>query len=179
MTIVEQIKAELEAFNAKKQALVEQLREEFPVMFKELFEQSEIIKSIGWTQYSPYFNDGDECTFSANTDELYVNGEHEDYDGIDWLSPYNYGKLVTEEDMINNDMLAEKTDRSWYKGKQIGQEGLVINPDYNEKESNIYNQFVDILTSIPDEFLEDLFGNHVQVTINSDGTISVDGYDHD
>jgi hypothetical protein len=177
MTIVEQIKAELEAFNAKKQSLVEQLRKEFPVMFKELFEQSEIIKSISWTQYSPYFNDGDECTFSAHTDELDVNGEY--CDDVEFLSPYNYGKLVTEEDVINNGLLAEKADRSWYKDRQIGQDGLLINPNYNEKESNIYDQFVEILNSIPDEFLEDLFGNHSQVTINSDGTISVDGYDHD
>lgn len=179
MTIVEQIKAELEAFNAKKQALVEQLRKEFPVMFKELFEQSEIIKSIGWVQYSPYFNDGDECTFSAHTDDLHVNGYDPDYDTVDWLSSYNYAKLQTEEDMVNNNMLAEKANRSWYKDRQIGQEGLVINPNYNEKEANIYTQFVDILSSIPDEFLEDLFGNHAQVTINNDGTISVDGYDHD
>jgi hypothetical protein len=177
MTIVEQIKAELEAFNAKKQALVEQLRKEFPAMFKELFEQSEVIKSISWTQYSPYFNDGDKCTFSAHTDDLYVNGEY--CDDVDFLSPYNYGRLVTEEDVINNGLLAEKVDRSWYKDRQIGQDGLLINPDYNEKESNIYNQFVEILTSIPDEFLEDLFGNHSQVTINSDGIISVEGYDHD
>lgn len=177
MTIVEQIKAELEAFNKKKQDLVEQLRKEFPAMFKELFEQSEVIKSISWTQYSPYFNDGDECTFSAHTDDLYVNGEYSDE--VDWLSPYNYGKIQTEKDMVTNDLLADKVNRSWYKGKQIGQEGLVINPDYNEKEANIYAQFVDILSSIPDEFLEDLFGNHAQITINSDGTISVDEYDHD
>jgi len=177
MTIVEQIKAELEAFNKKKQALVEQLRKEFPAMFKELFEQSEIIKSVSWTQYSPYFNDGDECTFGANTDNLYVNGE-DSYE-LKFVSPHNYGKLKTNEDVVNNDILVEKSDRSYYKGRQIGQDGLVINPDYNEKESNIYNQFVEILTSIPDEFLEDLFGNHAQVTINSDGTISVDGYDHD
>jgi hypothetical protein len=177
MTIVEQIKAELEAFNKKKQDLVEQLRKEFPAMFKELFEQSEIIKSISWTQYSPYFNDGDECTFSAYTDDLYVNGDYSD--DVDFISPYNYGKIQTEEDMVNNDLLADKVNRSWYKGKQIGQDGLVINPDYNEKEANIYTQFVDILSSIPEEFLEDLFGNHAQITINSDGTISVDGYDHD
>jgi len=177
MTIVEQIKAELEAFNKKKQDLVEQLRKEFPAMFKELFEQSEVIKSISWTQYSPYFNDGDECTFSAHTDDLSVNGDY--HDDVDFISPYNYGKIKTEEDMVNNDLLADKLNRSWYKGKQIGQDGLVINPDYNEKEANIYTQFVDILSSIPEEFLEDLFGNHAQVTINSDGTISVDGYDHD
>jgi molybdopterin converting factor small subunit len=177
MTIVEQIKAELEAFDKKKQDLVEQLRKEFPAMFKELFEQSEIIKSIGWTQYSPYFNDGDDCVFSVHNDDLYVNGEH--CDDIEFLSPWNYGKLVTEEDVINNDLLAEKTGRTWNKGKQIGQDGLVVNPSYNEKEATIYNQFIELLQTIPDEFYEELFGNHSQVTINNNGEIEVDGYDHD
>jgi hypothetical protein len=44
-----------------------------------LFEAFPAMESFGWTQYSPYFNDGDECVFSAKTDYPNINGE-ESYD---------------------------------------------------------------------------------------------------
>jgi len=74
--ILNKIKTELDIFEAKKKQLVEELRKEFPRMFAELFNKSKCIESVSWTQYTPYFNDGDECVFSANTDWLNLNGEY-------------------------------------------------------------------------------------------------------
>ena len=76
MTTLEKIKAELEAFEAKKKVFVEDLRKEFPTMFKELFDKSEKIESFSWTQYTPFFNDGDTCEFGVHCDDPYVNGEY-------------------------------------------------------------------------------------------------------
>ena len=75
------IDAKLEDFRKKKEALLAEIQEEFPKMFEELFERSEIIESVSWTQFTDYFNDGDECTFSAHLDLDYyceVNGERLD-----------------------------------------------------------------------------------------------------
>lgn len=80
MEILEKIKSEFAAFEAKKNELVNQLREEFPKILQPLFEKSKLINSIGWTQYTPYFNDGDECTFSVH-EVNQINGESE-YDVI-------------------------------------------------------------------------------------------------
>lgn len=33
------------------------------------------LESIGWVQYTPYFNDGDTCEFSVHTEYPYINGE--------------------------------------------------------------------------------------------------------
>ena len=131
MTIVEKINAELQAFNAKKQELVENLRTEFPVLLAPLFEKSKMINSIGWTQYTPFFNDGEECTFSVH--ELnHVNGEY--YDSYD---------------------------------------------DDNVVDENVVEQFQSVLSSVPDDFYRDLFGDHVLVTVHRDGRIEVEEYDHD
>jgi molybdopterin converting factor small subunit len=157
MTIVEQIKAELEAFNAKKQDLVEQLRKEFPAMFKELFEQSEVINSFTWRAYTTYFNDGDTCTFSVHCDYPDINGENiDDLEWYDWRYKY------------------------YAKGDQSYANLMTENPEINGKECEVLYNFIDILTSIPEDFMLDLFGDHVEVTLNRDGTINVESYtDHD
>jgi len=157
MSVVEQIKAELEAFNKKKQDLVEQLRKKFPTMFKDLFEQSEIINSFTWRAYTTYFNDGDTCTFSVHCDYPDINGENiDDLEWYDWKVKY------------------------YLKGEERFQNLLEENPQINIKESKIIYDFIDILESIPEDFMLDLFGDHVEVTLNRDGTINVESYeDHD
>lgn len=150
MTIIEKINAELQAFNAKKQELVETLRTEFPAILAPLFEKSKLIDSISWTQYTPYFNDGDECTFGVNKDEPDVNG-HQVYD-----------------DELN------------FLNEQIGSyQKRQPNPDYNAEEAAIYEDFCSALASIPDDFYRDLFGDHVRVTVHRAGRIEVEEYDHD
>ncbi len=56
---------------------------EFTEGAAELFVAHPRLKSFGWTQYTPYFNDGDSCEFSAHTDDPYINGfnEWDDDDG--------------------------------------------------------------------------------------------------
>ena len=132
--ILNKIKAELDIFEAKKQELVRELRKEFPQLFLEQFQKSKCIESVSWTQYTPYFNDGEECVFSAHTNWLDVNGE--DY--------YNQDEI----------------------------EG------WNEGEEAIINEIKTVLGNIPEDFLKELFGDHTKVTINKDGTINVEEYDH-
>lgn len=50
---------------------------------KDLFEQNPDLYSFSWTQYTPYFNDGDACEFSAHTEYPDVNGMDEWGDGND------------------------------------------------------------------------------------------------
>jgi len=38
-----------------------------------LFDAHATLQSFGWRQYTPYFNDGDACTFSVHTDEPDIN----------------------------------------------------------------------------------------------------------
>ena len=94
--IIKKIQKELDIFETKKQELVKELRKDFPQMFNELFEKSKCIKSISWTQYTPYFNDGEECVFSVHTDWMDVN--EDDYYNRDGIEGWNKAEeaIITE-----------------------------------------------------------------------------------
>jgi hypothetical protein len=179
--ILEKIKAEVAAFDEKKKALLAELQKDFPAMFTELFAEAPNLKSFGWTQYTPYFNDGDSCEFGVNFDYPYINGANEDYDEESDISIkiYDYKNLETEEDARINDEVAEKAGYTWYKGKRIGEQGLCYNTAYDEAAANAVNQIKEVLNSIPEDFFKDLFGDHAKITLHSDGSIEVDEYDHD
>ena len=70
--------------------------------FKEIFAAYPKLQTIGWSQYSPYFNDGGECVFSARTESysLFINGSRSDY-GED----YEEGQ---ELDAIEHETIADE-----------------------------------------------------------------------
>lgn len=183
--ILEKIKAELAAFEEKRKALVAELQQEFPVMFTDIFATAPRLKSISWRQYTPYFNDGDSCEFSANVSDLDVNGygdynepEDDDQEFVD-INPKIYKKLETEEDVQVNIELATKLGYFWYANKKIGEEGFAHNPNYDAVTAEAVKQIKEVLNSIPEDFFKEMFGDHVKVTLNSNGTCDVEEYDHD
>lgn len=153
MSVIEQINQQLNKFKEKREILKKELQKEFPDLLKPLLNQSKRITSIGWKQYTPYFNDGDECVFGVRNDELSING-------------------IDEYDDDKKEIIwAQK--RIW-DGKQY-----TDNKDYDEAEGTIIEQIEAVLKSIPDEFYKDLFGDHVTVTVSKDGSIETEEYKHD
>ena len=126
----------LETLREQISALQEQAKVEAKELFhtgaKELFEKHPEIKAFKWTQYTPYFNDGETCVFSSN----------HGYAGV---------QLVTDSD--------EDFEES------------VDNGGDNKAVSKFLDQFTD-------EDMENLFGDHVQVTVTAEN-IEVDEYVHD
>lgn len=57
--------------DAAVQATIKQHREEMKQLFNEgvqkLFEENPLIGMVGWAQYTPYFCDGDVCSFSRDS----------------------------------------------------------------------------------------------------------------
>lgn len=105
MELIEQIKGEFASFAEKKKVLTNQLKSEFPAILKPLFEKYPAVEKIRWTQYTPYFNDGDECTFSANVWDIAINDD-EMYDGAEENSEAadEFSKALKE---IPSEMLKE------------------------------------------------------------------------
>lgn len=153
MELIEKINEQLEAFKAKRTDLVKQLQTEFPSLLLPLLSQSKRIESIGWRQYTPYFNDGDECIFGVHNDDLTINGI-DDYDG-------------------------EENDIAFIKEKIWDGDKWVINTNLDKPEFDLLQQIEKVLRSIPDDFYKDLFGDHVKVTVYKDGRIETDEYEHD
>ena len=53
----------------------EEIKKDFQLKLKELQNEFPFINSFSWKQYTPYFNDGEECVFRAGTSkgEIYIN----------------------------------------------------------------------------------------------------------
>lgn len=154
MEILEKINAELDAFKAKRTDLTKQLQLDFPKLFTPLFEKSKSINSFGWEQYTPYFNDGDECVFGVHHGDLDING----------VDKYD-------------DEAAEK--RAFVEKKIWNGKDWVENKQYDQQEGEVLEEIKKTLASIPDEFYKDLFGDHKKITVHRDGSIETEEYEHD
>lgn len=142
MEIIEKIKAEMAAFDAKRKELTEQLRKDFPALLAPLFEKYPSVKNVYWTQYTPYFNDGDTCEFSANVSYAELNHE-----------------IDQDEEDDDEENETEKSEV--------------------ELPENAEDEFQEVLSSIDESFYKDLFGDHVEVIVNRDGTIETEEYEHE
>lgn len=97
---------ELKRIAEQMQASIAQAREQLKANFgdacKELFDKLPELQAFGWRQYTPYFNDGDECVFGRDDFAVLLYGD--DAEDYDWLSEswYNddlHSRIQTE---INN-----------------------------------------------------------------------------
>lgn len=75
----EQLQEKITEFKSQVSKLRESLKETGEQFLKEnlkdMFEKFPQLEVISWTQYTPYFNDGEECTFSSNHDWPEIEGE--------------------------------------------------------------------------------------------------------
>lgn len=133
MELIEKVKQRVAEIEAKRSEMLKDLQQEFPELLKSAFDKHPTVEKVTWRQYTPYFNDGDECTFGASLgyDDLDINGT-------------NY----------------------W-------------DEEEREKVKPMYEDFATILIEIPEEFYKDLFGDHMEVTVNRDGTVETEEYEHD
>lgn len=67
----ESFKKQVEDLRMKLQETGEQFLLEH---FKETFNKHQNLKEVRWTQYTPYFNDGEECTFRSNHEWADIEG---------------------------------------------------------------------------------------------------------
>lgn len=190
---------------AEKQLKVAQLRieaanlakEHFDEKSKELFEKYPDLIDFSWTQYTPYFNDGDECTFRVNTDYPKVNLKgFEDDDGEE-----GHGKILYFRDGASDKVYI--VDNNWNEKKvffSYGRRGASLvtgckieSEDYNarkdveeaviaEKKREGYGSPVDdvkeLLASMGEEDMRSIFGDHMEITVTRDGA-NAEEYSHD
>ena len=106
-------------------------------------------KKIGWTQYTPYFNDGDSCEFQVyyEVDYLYINGE-----SIETLSELQSRYLE---------------NGTWY-----------VNLDWNKEVCDDLLRFAQLISSIPKNVMMEAYGDHALVEV-SRTKVERNNYDHD
>lgn len=88
----------VQEFQDKKIQLVNQLKIEFPNLFTHIFEKYPNLEAFQWNQYTPYFNDGDECTFGVN--ECYYIKCIEDEELVEVYEKEGYTDIAKEINKI-------------------------------------------------------------------------------
>ena len=71
--------SERERFESEVRSKCQALMTDF---IMDLFNEYPALNSFGWVQYTPYFNDGDECIFGVNSD-IIING-YDKYGEFPW-----------------------------------------------------------------------------------------------
>ena len=149
-----------EGIKKLKEEMLEESNKIFTEMTKVIFEEHPKIKSFGWNQYTPYFNDGETCTFSANVDYIYINGTC--VDDSDWVSE----KIITNYG-------------TWNRVKKVYEGRTEIpNLNYDSELVKSTDNIIEFLRNFDEDFFMSQFGDHAEVTVTLEG-VSVDEYEHD
>lgn len=174
--LLKELQRKTAEINDIKAKLVEELRPKFTEIFSGLFVKYPDLLGVRWTQYTPHFNDGDACEFGVH--ELCIKhkgvkgdcDEDDDDFGWTWDLPSDYA-----------------FDRKWLKEEYDSEKYVTRRKEESASFSSedAYLEFIKDLKAvnaevqgIPEDVMEDLFGDHVQVTVTREG-MEVEGYDHD
>jgi hypothetical protein len=128
-------------------------------LFKEaaadIFANHPTLEYFSWTQCTPYFNDGDECTFSAHTDYFHVKiqDEKEEKDFSDY-ELYDHGRVNGK--YVRTAKAEETMSPATKAGRSIQE----------------------LLQQFEDEDFKLIFGDHKKIIVSKDGVDAQD-YDHD
>lgn len=179
----------LEEMLNKKAEIEKAITEEAKIVFaevsKDIFEKyGDKIGCFRWSQYTPYFNDGEPCEFSKhdvwiftpedakNEDLRYEEGSEQFYSG--------YG----ENDKLSKILYRSKERDYVTSGTWIGKERLerdyesFENPNFDPEWGDAYTAVHDLCNLIDEDTALALFGDHVEVVVTANG-VEVDDYDHD
>lgn len=194
----------------KKKDLEEQIkteaREVFAAQSKTIFEKhGDIVDSFGWTQYTPYFNDGEPCEFGVNdlfihakvdkdSDNYEENNYYEPsesfrsygtkdnklarylYDYEYEYTPYSYRNEPPKSPEIRKESsVREPNDRH---EKIVGQVRKYDNPSFDPVYGEAQEEISELFGLLDEKTCRELFGDHVVVIVNAEG-VNVEEYDHD
>jgi hypothetical protein len=133
-----------------------------------LITENDMISSISWTQYTPYFNDGNTCEFQVNGVEIGLTEL-----GVEFMNN-NTVKNYAEQ------WATDETYSLYYVKQEL--EGAVDVLTFDSVTNTIsliktLEKVDDFLLDSTDE-LRIAFGDHSRVVVDTGG-IAVEMYDHD
>ncbi|OKI22223.1 hypothetical protein [Streptomyces sp. CB03911] len=136
--------------------------EDLQPVLQALFDDDGVIE-FGWRQYTPYFNDGEPCTFSTSGTWVRTDADADGSGSADLAVDY-HPSLGEIPATYNRE--TRSYDYGAYEGPDEGR--------YDRAKALAKaiegGEFLDVLL--------EAFGDHAKVTVRRDG-IQVDFYDHD
>jgi hypothetical protein len=138
-------------------------------VFAKFLEDNPKVHGVGWTQYTPSWNDGEECYFSVNELHYYFSqdswediGPHEGDDEITYYLKYAKGQELIDD-----------TAKAKASLEEFG-----LDLDSVKTVNDDFNALRETIASIDDSYMEMIFGNHVKVYYTRDG-FEVEEHSHD
>ena len=157
LEIIKQKKLEIEALRKELNEISQSSFDEFRCY---IFDKYSQLESFGWTQYTPYFNDGDSTIFRANTNYIKINDEYSDE--ADWINPTNIVNWGNWD-----------RDKKEYVGR-VEEE----NKKYNKELADACDEIINFLSKFDNDFYLSKFGDHAEVTVTKD-KVDISDYDHE
>lgn len=186
MATFAELSVQLDAVRAEMKKMAKEKGSEMILeLFKPLFDLG--VVQISWTQYTPYFNDGEACEFGVGDTYIsftevaadgYLDEEEGWYYGSDmerafapFVAPQSYSwRKYTQEDIAN---LRRDHEAQLAKFQEMGLSKASVSDIAKAKGE------VDTLMGKNEELLQMIFGDHVRVLVRSNGRIDVEEYEHD
>ena len=147
----------------------ERAQELFKNITKQFFDKNPGITGVVWTQYTPYFNDGDTCEFRVN-DATFTNAP------IDELNEVRWGEYEGETEGVwacENVQWAVQSDHDYYKEVK---EMIAMGAPIDAMSCKLFSDA--ICSREMESVMLAMFGDHAKVIATREG-FSVDEYSHD
>lgn len=137
--------------------------------------------AVQWTQYTPYFNDGEACTFSVHEPALVKVSADED--------PEDMPRYVEDSDTVHVMLSSYSIERYGWEGKRETTRKNYRGEDYVytvEGDGTIEGLTLEQVKAVeaawrelPEDLLKSAFGDHVRCRVYSDGRAIIVDHDHD
>lgn len=184
LSSVKQIKSRLTEIQKQIEKLEKQASKESSKLiskgFKEIFKKYPNLKSFSWNQYTPYFNDGDECVFGAYTDYLTIN-DSEQEESVYGVKQFLDVLHNPKKEINRLKKKIEECKKDKYGCDYLQEQIKNIEAGSIEETKNklaILEDISQILSTIDNDCYKSIFGDHVRVTVTKDGW-STESYEHE
>lgn len=148
----------------------------FSDMTKSFFDAAPEIKAVIWSQYTPYFNDGEECVFSVNEinflTEFGEDAELPSYvydlndDELDGITVFPKGANQSNLDYYKSCIGRYGSDK-YYEDKVREIEEALANPNHARTAELCAG--LERVINQNEELMKAIFGDHVIVVLTPDG----------
>jgi hypothetical protein len=152
-----------------KRKFQEQAQSLFKDITKEFFEKNPGVTGVIWTQYTPYFNDGDTCVFSVG-DLTFTNAPADELSDIRWGEYEGETEGVWAADNIGYVL---ESDRDYYQNTKTA---VLAAGGVDATSCTLFAKAVN--SSEMEDVMQAMFGDHVKVIATREG-FEVEEYDHD
>jgi hypothetical protein len=185
---VKEVMSQITEMNRKldeaRKAASKAVQEVFHEGLKVFFEEYPFIKQIHFTGYTPYFNDGEECTYSCYHGDCGFNGYYDGEEDNNVTSAFGFEagediettgrkKIYVE---VENPEFDPTRSAGWSNQKTKWEH--VKNPDYNPLYGEAIESVRKYLDVFSDEQYKDMLGDHAMVMIDVEG-VHVEEYTHE